>query len=58
METVKINKEALAESVKLTNEVNDRVESLQLMGDQEIVEGHNKAKKEIEERDLGEWDEL
>jgi len=58
MTDVCIDRKAMEDLVRLTTEMNDRVESLLLMGDPEVVAGHKKAKKQIMERDFGDWDEL
>ena len=47
METIKVSKEAIIDLVKLTNEINDRVESLELMSDKEFMSSLRKAKEGI-----------
>lgn len=58
MEKVSINKNVIIDLVKLTEEVNEKVESLLLMSDEEVMEGHKRAKEQIEKRDFGNWNEL
>lgn len=58
MKDVCIDKNAMEDLVRLTNEINNRVESLLLMSDPEVMEGHKRAKEQIENRDFGNWDEL
>ncbi|MFA4953140.1 MAG: hypothetical protein WC584_02880 [Candidatus Pacearchaeota archaeon] len=58
MGDVCIDKSAMEDLVRLTNEINDRVESLLLMSDSEVMEGHRRSKEQIKNRDFGNWDEL
>lgn len=58
METININKSAIIDLVKLTHEINNRVESLELMGDKEFVESLRKSKEEIKNRKFADWNEL
>jgi hypothetical protein len=57
-DTIKVNKKAIIELAKLNDEVRDRIESLILMADPEFVESYDKAKKEIEDGDLIDFDDL
>ena len=58
METINISKEAIVDLAKLTNEINDRVESLELMSDKEFMESFRKSKEQIEKRKFANWNEL
>ena len=58
MEKISIDKSAIADLAKLTNEINDRVESLELMSDPEVMEAHKRAKEQIKKRDFADWDGL
>jgi len=58
MEEVCINKSAIADLVRLTNEINDRVESLALMSDKKFMTSLKKSDEQIEERDFADWDAL
>jgi len=58
METINVSKEAIVDLAKLTNEINDRVESLELMSDKEFMESFRKAKEQIKKREFADWDEL
>ena len=57
-ETVAIKKSEIADLVKLVNEMNDRVESLELMGDKKFIKSFKKAKEQIKKRDFANWDAL
>ena len=58
MEKVIINKEAITELSLLTNEVNDRVESLELMSDKKVMHSLKKAKEQINKRKFVDWNAL
>ena len=59
METkIMISKTAIADLAKLTNEMNDRVESLELMSDEEFMKSLRKAKEQIKNRDFVNWSDL
>ena len=53
-----INTSAIADLVKLTHEINDRVESLELMSDEKFMASFKKAKEQIKKRDFADWDAL
>jgi hypothetical protein len=58
MDKISINKSAIIELARLTNEINDRVESLELMSDKKFMSSFKKAKKQIRKREFADWDEL
>lgn len=58
MEAVKIQRKELMEMVKLVSELNDRIESLELMSDPEVMESHRRAKEQIKKREFANWDDL
>jgi len=58
MEKITIDKKALADLIRVKEEFDLIVESLELMGDKEFIESYEKAKKEIKEGDLIEFDDL
>lgn len=58
METVKIPRKELIEVAKIVSDLNDRIESLELMSDPEVIEAHKKAKEQIKKREFANWDEL
>ena len=58
MEAVKIQREELMEIIRLISELNDRIESLELMSDPEVMEAHRRAKEQIKKREFANWDEL
>ncbi len=58
MEMINISKEAIVDLVRLTNEINDRVESLELMGDSGFMESLDRSKEQIKKREFADWNEL
>ena len=58
MEDVCITKSAIADLSRLTNEINDRVKSLELMGDKKFMTSLKKAKEQVKNREFADWDAL
>lgn len=58
MEMVSISKKDVIELVKLAAELEDRLESLELMSDSEVMESHKRAKEQIKKREFANWDDL
>lgn len=55
---ITINTSAIADLVRLTHEINDRVESLELMGDEKFMASFKKSKEQIKKREFADWDAL
>ena len=58
METVTIDKQALSDLLKVKEELDAIVESLELMGDAEFMQSYRKAKEQIKKREFDNWDDL
>lgn len=58
MEKITIDKEALTDLIRLKEEFDLIVESLELMGNPKVMESHRKAKEQIKNREFANWDEL
>ena len=58
MKEVCITKSAIAELARLTNEINERVESLELMSDKKFMDSLKKAKEQIKKREFVDWNAL
>ena len=58
METVTINKEALVDLLKVKEDFDLIVESIELMSNVEFMKSYKKAKEQIKKRDFDEWDNL
>lgn len=50
-----VNASAIADLVRLTHEINDRVESLELMSDEKFMTSLKKAKEQIKKREFADW---
>jgi hypothetical protein len=55
MDDVCINKSEIEDLVRLTNEINDRVESIELMSDKKFMKSFKKSKEQIKKRDFADW---
>ncbi len=58
METITIDKRAISEIAKLVSELEDRIESIELMSNTEVMEAHKRAKEQIKKREFSNWNEL
>ena len=58
METVQINKKAIVDLVKLKDELDSVIESLELMSDPQFIESYKKAKNQIKNREFDDWNAL
>jgi len=56
--TVTISKEAFDDLVKLRNELDTVVESLELMKGKEFMDSYKKAKEQIKKREFVDWNAL
>ena len=58
METVTINKQAIADLVKVKDEFDAIVESMELMSDPEFMVSNKKSKAQIKAREFADWNAL
>lgn len=58
MEAVTIQKEALRDLVKVKDEFDAIVESLELMNNKEFMSSYHKAKEQIKKREFADWNAL
>ena len=56
--TVQINQEALEDLLRIKDEFDMVVESIELMGNKDFMESYKKAKEEIRKRDFVDWNAL
>ncbi len=52
METVSINKQAIVDLVRVKEEFDTIVESIELMGNKEFMDSYKKAKEQIKQREF------
>ncbi len=58
METVQINKQAVVDLVKIKEDFDTIIESLELMSNKEFMNSYNKSKKQIKKREFENWNDL
>jgi|TARA_B100000315_G_C14334120_1_gene476596 hypothetical protein len=56
--TISVNKQAIVDLLKVKEEFDAIVESLELMGDKEFMDSYKKAKEQIKNKDFVDWNEL
>jgi len=56
--TIAVNKEAILDLVRVKDEFDSIVESLELMSDEEFMSSYKKAKEQVKKRDFADWNEL
>ncbi len=57
-ETITIQKDALHDLIKLKDNFDAIVESLELMSDKKFMESYRNAKEQIKKRDFDDWHDL
>jgi hypothetical protein len=55
---VMISAGEIEDLARLTREINDRVESLELMNDKSFMASFKKSKQQIKNRDFSDWNAL
>ena len=58
METITITKTAISDLLKIKEEFDSIIESLELMADPNFMKSYAKAKEQIKKRDFDEWNKL
>lgn len=58
MEQIIVDRKTIIDMAMLLEEVQDRLESLELMSDPEVIAGHERAREQIKNRDFGDWDDI
>ena len=56
--TICIRKDAILDLVKVKDQFDSIIESLELMSDSEFMDSYNKSKKQIIKREFDDWNEL
>ncbi len=56
--TVTINREAFGDLIRIKEELDTVMESLELMENEEFMESYKKAKEEIKNREFVDWNGL
>jgi hypothetical protein len=58
MEEVCIDKQFIEDLLRIKEEFNSVIESLELTGDEEFMNSYKKAKEQVQKRDFSDWDAL
>ncbi|PIV70178.1 MAG: hypothetical protein COS08_01575 [Euryarchaeota archaeon CG01_land_8_20_14_3_00_38_12] len=58
METVSINKQAIIDLMRVKDEFDTIVESIELMGNKKFMESYKKAKEQVKKREFVDWNVL
>lgn len=58
METILVNKQAVSDLLRVKDDFDAIVESLELMSNPEFMKSYKKAKEQIKKRNFDEWDKL
>ncbi len=58
MGTITINKQALADLIRVKEEFDVIVESLELMSNKEFMDAYEKAKEQVKKREFEDWNDL
>ncbi|MBU0456581.1 MAG: hypothetical protein ABH824_05365 [Nanoarchaeota archaeon] len=56
--TVTVNREAILDLVRVKDEFDSIVESLELMSDSIFMNSYKKSREQVEKRDFVDWNEL
>ncbi len=57
-ETIAVNRQAISDLIKVKEEFDSIVESLELMSNKEFMNSYKKAKEQIKNRDFADWNGL
>lgn len=57
-ETISVNRKAILDLVRVKDEFDSIVESLELMADKDFMNSYNKAKGQIKNKEFADWNEL
>ena len=57
-QTINVSKEAILDLVRVKEEFDAIIESLELMSDKEFMNSYKKSKEQIKKREFADWNEL
>lgn len=58
MEEVCINKSVIADLLRIRDEFDSVVESIELMGDKQFMASYKKSKEQVKKREFADWNAL
>lgn len=56
--TISVSKKAILDLIRIKEEFDSVVESLELMSDKDFMSSYNEAKQQIKKREFVDWNEL
>ncbi len=57
-DTITVNKESILDLLRVKEEFDSIVESLELASDKKFMNSYKKAKEQVKKRDFADWNEL
>ena len=57
-ETIMVTKQAISDLLRVKEEFDSIIESLELMADKDFMNSYKEAKEQIKNRDFADWNEL
>ena len=58
METIQVNKKAIADLVRVKEDFDSIIESLELMSNKKFMNSYNKSKLQVKNREFDDWNDL
>ena len=58
METIQVNKKAIADLVRVKEDFDSIIESLELMSNKKFMNSYNKSKLQVKNREFDNWNDL
>lgn len=57
-ETINVSKEAISDLIRVKEEFDNIIESLELSSNKEFMDSYRKSKEQVKKRDFADWNEL
>ncbi len=57
-DTITVRREAIADLLRIKEDFDAVVESLELMSNEEFMRGYKRSREQVKKRDFGDWDAL
>ena len=57
-ETIAVNRKAILDLIRVKDEFDSIVESLELMADKGFMDSYEKSKEQIKKKDFADWNDL
>ena len=56
--TIVVKKDAIFDLLRVKDEFDSIVESLELMADKDFIDSYNRSREQVKKREFDDWDEL